>query len=567
MLGTVLAQFPKLPKVPDLIPDKIPGLDKILQSEPPITTNIDDAVTEVPFLDDFDPEGAIPMSTLPRTKGGGFILKEAGNYIFESQSYCMKAGTYVPGEERGGDGYLYAPLKGPKADIVRNILRGSYDHPEIPQEDIQILLWAIISRTKISDMSREMKLVAAELLTPKELFELNGGALGLIPEDIMDKAFASVPDPVRRVLEAEAKLRQKLTEGTPTYEELESIAVLHGTPPAEEGDREVPLGRWSYHPDGYFIRYFAHGYHRTVIELYAPEIIQVERDAKGRITKVADSFGNLIETEYDDTAEPLTIPGEPSLRGYPFKSIRFERSDPDNPEEKLRIEWKNTGWTLYGVPTGKGEIGASPELKEYYKRSIEHKRELERLDKQFSPTGSLYGIINLFHYDVALKEATMGFQKEKWDVNRHINLVRKAWLYDVAKREGSHLLGCAPPRLSDALFASIGSILPIFIFGNQEEDDADFEFDLSEGSVQPGDQGDQPGSNSGRGTEMDETCAGNYKVCKYAAIDDYGKCTSYCMMDCKTEKDLNRCGNKCRDQLDFDMKDCATEAKNCLLSN
>jgi hypothetical protein len=571
MLGIVLAQFPKLPKVPDLIPDKIPGLDKILKDEPPVTTNMRDAITEVAFLDDFDPEGAIPLSTLPRTKGGGFILKEPGNYIFESQSYCLKAGTYVRDEMRRGDGYLYAPLKGPKANIVRNILRGSYEHPEIPQGDIQVLLWAIVARTKITDMSRENQKTAAKLLTPKELFELNGGAQALIPEDLMDKAFENIPSPVRSALEAEARLRRKLTEGTATYEELERIAVKFGVPPAEEGDREVPIGRWSYHPDGYFIRYFPRGYKRTVVELYAPDVIQVERDTKGRITKVADTLGNLIETEYDDTAEPLTISGEQSLKGYAFRSIRFERSDPDNPGEKLRIEWKNTGWTLCGVPTGKGKIGASPKrfpgLKERYKQSIRHRKEIQRLDEQCSPTGSINDIINFFHYTTALKEATKGSQEEKWDRNSHINLVRKAWQYDVAKREGGHLLGYAPPaRLSDALFASIGSILPLFMFSNPEEDEEGFGLDLSDGAAQPGKEWDQRNGNSGRGSGMDDHCAGEYYACKEQAKDTYLKCFSNCMMDCKTKKEFNRCCNKCSDQFDFDMKDCATRAKDCLIN-
>ena len=131
MLGLGMAQFPKL-KIK--IPKKIPGLNKILKSKPPLTTNIADAVTEVPFLDDFDPNIAWPMSVLPRTSAGGFILEYPGNYMFECQSYCLRAGTYAPGEGRSGRGYLYAPLKGPQADIVSNVLKKSYQFPEIPQK-------------------------------------------------------------------------------------------------------------------------------------------------------------------------------------------------------------------------------------------------------------------------------------------------------------------------------------------------------------------------------------------------------------------------------------------------
>ena len=119
--GTVLVQCAGIPK--------IPGLDDILKKEPPVTTSLEDAVTEVPFLDDYNPKVAMPMSMLPRTTEGGFILEEPGNYIFEAQSYCLKAGSYAPGQGRGGNGYLYAPQKGPQADIVRNILERSFAHP------------------------------------------------------------------------------------------------------------------------------------------------------------------------------------------------------------------------------------------------------------------------------------------------------------------------------------------------------------------------------------------------------------------------------------------------------
>lgn len=518
IVGTVLAQFPKLPKVPDFIRDKIPGLDKILKSEPPITTSINDAVTEVPFLDDFDPQFLLPMALLPRTTNGGFVLEYPGLYEFHAQSYCMKAGTYVPGEGRGGDGYLFAPQKGPKAAIVRKILQSTYNHPEIPQKDIQVLLWAIIARTKISDMSREMQLTAAKLLTPKEIFELNGGALALIPEDMMDKAFEAVPSPVRRVLKAEARLRQKLTEGTATYEELERIAVLHGVPPPEKGDRKVPRGRWSYHPDGYFIRYFPNGYQEIRIELSVPEPLEIERDQKGRITSICDRFGNRIETEYDDSVEPLTISGEPSLRGYAFRLIRFERIDLENLRKRLQIQWMNTGWTFLGVPKGKGKVGATPGrfpgLKERYKGAAKHAKELINLDKQFTPAGSADDVVNLGNYAMALKDATDGylFKQEKWKDYNPIDLVKEAWQYEVSKREGGYLWGCARSSSPlDGEFAFLGPLLQLFTAGNPGGKPT---YNPAGGMAQPGRNGNQRLNGSPRGKDGEPDCPGHVDFAK-----------------------------------------------------
>ncbi|UCF70738.1 MAG: hypothetical protein JSW49_00215, partial [candidate division WOR-3 bacterium] len=190
LAGFLSGQLPSLPKIPKGITDKIPDLSRITEGEPPITSSIDEAVTAISFLDDFDPPVFIPMTVLPRTTQGAFVLERPGLYAFKAKSYCLKAGTYAP---TTGDGYILAPLAGPRSDPVRKLLHATYTHPDITQREIQVLLWAIIARTKISDMPRAYQMTAAKVLSPKEVFELNNGALGLIPEDMMDKAFEGVP--------------------------------------------------------------------------------------------------------------------------------------------------------------------------------------------------------------------------------------------------------------------------------------------------------------------------------------------------------------------------------------
>jgi len=415
------------------------GVPKILKGEPPITTSLSDAVTEVPFLDDFDPKYPISMTTLPRDPKGGFLLPP-GLFRLNAQSYCLHAGKYVPG---GGDGYLYAPLKGPRSGIIGNILQRSVGHPEVTQRDIQALLWAILSRTKISDMSYEMQLTAAKLLKPEEILEVNGGALGLIPEKLLEKAFAKLPPQVRQVLEAEARLREMLTEARATYEELERVAVQFGDAPLGEGSREVPVGRWSYHPDGYFIRYFPAGYSRTLIQIYVPEPFHIERDQLGRITLIADDKGNRIETEYDDTIRALKVPRDRAVKGYAFRLIRFVHCKIVPPEVVLDLEarWDSVGWTLVGVPSGKARkkpgSGRFADLAERYEWAITHKNQLNKLDEQFAPKGSIRDVIDLGHYAVALAKAISVDQGReiRWATN-HIDLVKKAWQYALCRREG-----------------------------------------------------------------------------------------------------------------------------------
>lgn len=421
------------------IPKKIPGLDGILKREPAITTSYKDAVYCVPFLDDFNPKKFKSIDSLERTSEGYYIFIP-GLYRFDVQSFCLKAATFAPRDRKKGDGYLYAPTKGPRADIVKNIIKRSIDHPEIKQGDIQVLLWAIISYTKLSDMSRDKQITAAKLLTPKEMLEINDGALGLIPENLLDRAFDKLPSEVSQVLRAEAKLRNMLTKTHATYEELERIAVLSGNPPEDE-EEDVPYARWSLRPEGFFIRYFPHGYSKTTIEIYVPEIFRLEFDEHGRITLIADENGNSIETTYDNSIEPIVVDDEHSLLGFAFNSICFEHLSASEKEEKLKAEWKQLGWTLVGIPTGKKLIDRPSQsrfsgLKERYEWAKKHKTQLEELDKQFETQGYMDIIMNLGHYSIALKEVldlqeTMNIE---W-AYEHLDLVKKAWQFAVWLRE------------------------------------------------------------------------------------------------------------------------------------
>lgn len=234
----------------------------------PITTSLPDARWAVDSLDNFVPrEAKRPMLELQRTPNGGFVL-QPGYFEMHNQSYCLKAGTHGPG---GGDGYLYAPTAGPAEDAVTTIVRNSVNHPEIAQRDIQVLLWAIIARAKFEDLAPGYKATAVKLLTPRQLAGLNRTALDLVPGPALDAAMDRVPPLVRQVVEAEARLRQMLVDPASSFAEMEAVAVLAGMVGTGEGSREVPSGRWSLHPDGYYVRYLPASYTNTVTQIWVPQ--------------------------------------------------------------------------------------------------------------------------------------------------------------------------------------------------------------------------------------------------------------------------------------------------------
>ncbi len=283
--------------------NRLPDVSGLLQGKPPITTSLQDAKWAVDSLDNFRPrESFREIAQLQRTPNGGFVL-QPGAYAYQSQSYCLKAGTHGPG---GGDGYLFAPPIGPAEEAVMTIVRNSVQHPEIPQSEIQTLLWAIIARAKFEDLSTGHKAVASRLLTPRQLASLNRSALDLVPGPAMDAALAKMPPLVRQVFEAEAKLRQMLINPTTSFRELEAVAVLTGMAPMGEGSRAVPSGRWSMHPDGYYVRYIPSGYSSTRVEVWVPQ-------------------GSPAVGKEFDPATHIAVPGNTSRQRL-IQSARFQRT-------------------------------------------------------------------------------------------------------------------------------------------------------------------------------------------------------------------------------------------------
>ena len=327
------------------------SLSRLLEAEPPISTSLDDAVMEVPFLDDFNPPEPSPMTLLPRASNGNFILVGPGVFELAAASYCLQAGTYAPAR---GEGYLYAPLKGKRAEIVRHILENSVFRSDVPQKDIQYLLWGIVARTKFTKMARSIQLAAAKLLTPAEIAALSGASLDAVPDAVLERAMgeASLPAPLRDVLRAESRIRDMMTRADTSYADLERVAVLAGTPLPGERSRDVASGRWSFHPGGYFIRYFPRGYALTNIQVNVPGPFRVERDSAGRITAISDDVGSRIIFLYSPSGVTTTSSGSGSLRAHAFKSIAYSGVHPWRLDQKVEGSWAGAGWTLAGFEAG-----------------------------------------------------------------------------------------------------------------------------------------------------------------------------------------------------------------------
>jgi len=297
----------KLLKVGTAQGAKALGVDKFLKQPAAISTSFEDVNRTGEKLPDFvSTLKAQPLYLLPKAPEGGYVLCE-GLYEMRNKSYCLKAGTFAPSK---GDGYMYAPVLGPKEEIVVAILKSAEKHPEVEQHDIQALLWTIIARTKFVDYNGTVKLTAIKLLTTKQLTQLEGGALGVLPFDVMEKAKDQLPSGVRAVFEAENNIRQLVSSGNYTYADMERYAIIAGMAPPRT---DVPSGIWTLHPDGYYVRYIPSGYAITKVQVYVPK----ELITSGK-TLIYDAAGD-IACPANTGSQRLAQTNEPLEANYSLK--------------------------------------------------------------------------------------------------------------------------------------------------------------------------------------------------------------------------------------------------------
>lgn len=194
----------------------------------------------------------------------GFALSP-GYYEINLKSFCLKAGTYAPSK---GDGYLYSPLKGPKKEIVDKLVKNWYKNQQIPQTDVQALLWAIIAKADFKNLSPQLQMAAAKLLSPKDILALNKMGLDFVPSNVMNNVKSNLPKSVQLVLDAENKMRQLFSSNSYSYSQLEQYAMLAGF---NKEKSSISYGTWGWHPAGFWISYQPNGYAKTKVKIYVPE--------------------------------------------------------------------------------------------------------------------------------------------------------------------------------------------------------------------------------------------------------------------------------------------------------
>jgi hypothetical protein len=201
--------------------------------------------------------GQQPLSlmTLPQTQYGGFVLKP-GFYEGEFKTYCLQPGTPDP---RSGDAYLQGDITGNRKDIVETVLLNSRERPEIAQRNVQLLLWSVVSGSDFNKLSSPVQADARKLLSPKQIFKLQGGVVGAIKTISYTTGILNTNNDMKRLFET----------GLSSYESFEKIAVLKEQ--SQVRIKNIQPDQWYRQPEKYFIRYFPVSYQKVRIQVYMPD--------------------------------------------------------------------------------------------------------------------------------------------------------------------------------------------------------------------------------------------------------------------------------------------------------
>ena len=286
---------------------------KVHSSKEPLNNTNQSIVSEQPIIaSDKKPASLID---LPQTQDGGFVLSP-GFYEAEFKTYCLQPGTPDPSQ---GDAYLQSPVTGYRKEIVQTVLLNSRNKPEMNQKNIQLLLWSVVSGSDFNKLSYAVQSDARQLLTAKQIFELQGGMIGLI------KAVSYQSG----LLNANSDMKKLFEIGTSSYENFERLAVLRE--PSKITKTGIKYDTWYKQNENYYIRYFPLSYQKVRIQVFVPDGLM---DAEGKVEGeyvVFDPTGQQAIPAFTN-AQRLGI-GAPVIAGIVRKIIQVKKAS--NAEKKM----------------------------------------------------------------------------------------------------------------------------------------------------------------------------------------------------------------------------------------
>jgi hypothetical protein len=239
--------------------------------EAALTTGLADTIHPDTLPGAVDPDSKLfsPLLKLERVDDGSFIVKAAGMYEAFLQSYSLDANDSGAGRVAG---FYPAPCcKGRRAAVVAAVLKFSELHPDVSQNDIQQLLWAVVAGTDLEKMPAPIQQAAVKILPHDLAVSLQGQAQAqAAKKTLMDY----VNGRIRKSPSASAGAGA--AGGIATV--LNPGAASASGVPASSS-LPVERGAWALMPGGFFLRYLPDGCSKIRLQIIVPEALGVSSTA------------------------------------------------------------------------------------------------------------------------------------------------------------------------------------------------------------------------------------------------------------------------------------------------
>lgn len=197
---------------------------------------------------------------------GEFELIPGNSYHFSLESFCVHGREPRPVV---GDGFKLSLMKG-NAEKFLPAMLSEYSNKDISQDQMQTLVWALISGLKYDELSNQNQVLLRKFYPDAEVRFGNKALESLLSNSINDLIPSQIKDGIDKI----SDVKNEFYKFQDDYKKLEEIMapIVKRNP--------IPLG-WMKMDDGYFIKVNSlDGYSKVDIEIYVP---LDEEESNGRI--------------------------------------------------------------------------------------------------------------------------------------------------------------------------------------------------------------------------------------------------------------------------------------------
>lgn len=249
------------------------------------------------------------------TKNGELNLIPGRSYHFSLESFCVLGKSPRPVK---GDGFRISEMNGPAKSYLPYMLE-HYSQKEISQNEMQNLIWALLSGLKFDELSDKNQSLL-RLFYPDASRLFGNQAMLNMATKIIDEF---LPDNIKSQLDYLSGLKDDFLKFQDNFKELESIMA------PIESRSPIPVG-WMKTEEGYYIKLTSDGgYTNVSVEIYVPD------DLEAKDQRSPQSFKKLTFVPW----KFIALPGSGQRLALSSKVKKYKLKSEISYCEKLN-KWK-----------------------------------------------------------------------------------------------------------------------------------------------------------------------------------------------------------------------------------